>query len=375
MKMPVMKTILVPVDFSKLSRLAIESANDLAHRFGASVHLVHVHEFYYPSGLLVPVPMPILTYGDDAATRRTRRLRMLSKRSGLDSENCHFLTGAPTFNEVCNLAREISADLIVMPTHGYTGLNRLLGGSTAERIVQHAPCPVLVTRPATKSSSRHASKGYRLRSIDRILVPVDFSQTSFQALEYAIEFARRTVAHLIIFHAVDLGPALTADGYAMYDLSAVEEAVRRGAEEQVQRFVRLAKFRSVQFETVVSMANPISGICDLAEDRNVDLIITATHGRTGFKHLLIGSVAEQVVRHAPRSVLVIPSHPDVRLARLTTRTSKIKIVAGPSEKKGLSLTSTHHTTKQTRKTSAHPFPERRKINKYRESHGTSLRRS
>lgn len=365
-----MKTILVPVDFSKLSRLAIDSANDLALRFGASVHLVHVHESYYPSGFLAPVPMSILTYRDDAATRRTRRLRMLAKRSGLDPQNCHFLTGAPTFNEVCNLARDISADLIVMPTHGYTGLDHFFGGSTAERIVQHAPCPVLVARPAIESSSRHSGNGKSLGSIDTILVPVDFSQTSFQALEYAIGFARRMVARLIVFHAVDLGPALTADGYAMYDLSAVEQAARKGAEEQMQRFVRLAKFQGVQFETVVSIAHPISEICSRAEKRDVDLIITATHGRTGFKHMLIGSVAEQVVRRAPRSVLVVPSHLDVRLARLAMPTPRPKIMAAPSQKKRVSLTSTLQTAKRTRKVSAHPFPERRKTNKFRESHAT-----
>lgn len=370
MKMHAIKTILVPIDFSKLSRLAIDTADDLARRFGASVHLVHVHEFYYPSGFLSPVPMSILTYRDDVATRRARRLRMLGKRTGLDPQNCHFLTGGPTFNEVCNLARNISADLIVMPTRGYTGLAHVFGGSTAERIVQHAPCPVFVARQDIKLSASYPSNGNRVRSIDTILVPIDFSQTSFQALEYAIGFAEHMVARLIVFHAVDLGLALTADGYAMYDLSAVEEAARKGAEEQMQSFVRLAKFRRVQFETMVSVAHPVSEICSLVEKREVDLIITATHGRTGFKHLLIGSVAEQVVRHALRSVLVVPSHPDVRLARLTESTPKPKIMTAPSEKKRASPSSTPQAAKRKRKLSTHPRPERRKTNKFRESHAT-----
>jgi len=317
--------------------------------------------------------MAIITYRDDTATRRIRRLRLLAKRSGLDPENNHFLAGAPTFNEVCNMARTISADLIVMPTRGYTGLAHLFGGSTAERIVQHAPCPVLVARPRVKTPSRPSVEGSVLRSIDTILVPVDFSQTSFQALEYAVEFAERVVARLIVFHAVDLGTALTADGYAMYDLTAVEEAAQKGAEEQMQKFVRLVKFHGVQFETLVRVAEPISEICNLAEQRDVDLIITATHGRTGFKHLLIGSVAERVVRHAPRSVLVVPSHPDVRVARLTAATPTRKNLSGPSKKKPASTRATSPTSKRNRKVSVHPFPERRKTNKFRESHAMSLR--
>ena len=373
MKMHAIKTILVPIDFSKHSRLAIDTAKDLARRLEASVHLVHVQEFYYPGRFMAPVPMSIITYRDDTATRRIRRLRLLAKRSGLDPENNHFLTGAPTFNEVCNLAREISADLIVMPTRGYTGLAHLFGGSTAERIVQHAPCPVLVARPRVKTPSRPSVEGSALGSIDIILVPVDFSQTSFQALEYAIEFAERMVARLIVFHAVDLGTALTADGYAMYDLTAVEEAAQKGAEEQMQKFVRLAKFQGVQFETLVRVAEPISEICNLAEQRDVDLIITATHGRTGFKHLLIGSVAERVVRHAPRSVLVVPSHPDVRVARLTAATPTRKNLSGPPKKKPASTRATSPTSKRNRKVSAHPVPERRKTNKFRESHAVSLR--
>ena len=373
MKLHAIKTILVPIDFSKHSRLAIETAKELARRFEASVHLVHVHEFNYPAGFMAPVPVSIITYRDDTAARRTRRLRLLAKRSGLDPENSHFLTGTPTFNEVCNLAQEISADLIVMPTRGYTGLARLFGGSTAERIVQHATCPVLVARPGVKPL--HSTDGSIFRSIDTILVPVDFSQTSFQALDYAIAFAKRMVARLIVFHAVDLGPALTADGYAMYDMSAAEEAARKGAQEQMQRFVRLAKFQGVQFETLVRVAQPIAEICDFAEQRDVDLIITATHGRTGFKHLLIGSVAERVVRHAPRSVLVVPSHPDVRVARLTTATPKPKVMAGPAKRNRVSTEATSQTLKRNRKAGAHAFPERRKTNKFRETHAVAPRGS
>ena len=165
------------------------------------------------------------------------------------------------------------------------------------------------------------ASGQRINeSIDRILVPVDFSRSSFEALEYAIEFAEKVAARLIVFHAVHLGYAFSADGYAMCDLSVLIKDVRKGAEQEMQKFVRLAKFRGVKFETIVKIAPPTSEICAFAEECDVDLIITATHGRTGLKHLLMGSVAEQVVRYARQPVLVVPSHPETRTAKLSRST-------------------------------------------------------
>ena len=247
-----------------------------------------------------------------------------------------------------------------MPTRGKTGLARFLGGSTAERIVQHAPCPVLVAHKAGRAS--HHTAGDGKMSIDTILVPVDFSQPSFQALEYAIEFAGRVAARLLVYHAVPLGDAFTADGYAMYDLSALEKAARADAEEQMQKFIGLAKLGRVPYETVVTTAAPIAGICALAEERDVDLIITPTHGRTGFKHLLMGSVAELVVRHAQRPVLVVPTHPDVRLASLTKLTAPASRPAPPARKKRAPGRD-EPLTQRNRKLVANAFPERRRTNR------------
>lgn len=368
MKKADIKTILVPIDFSKLSAPAIQVAKDLARKFDASIHLGHVHEFLYAPGLLSPVPISVATFRDDAAIRRTSRLKILAKQNGLAAENCHFMTGVPTFNEICNLGRQISADLIVMPTHGYTGMAHFLGGSTAERIVQHSPCPVLVVRGNGRKPSSAARNGTALRRIDTILVPVDFSEASFQALEYAIEFAERVAARLIVFHAVTLSDSFTADGYGMYDLGALEEAARRDAENQMQKFIGLAKFHRVQFETAVRIAPAVSEVCALAQERDVDLIITATHGRTGLKHLLMGSIAEHVVRHAPRTVLVVPSHPELRSARLTNKTLPAARPRRPRAAGGLLPDVGETLTKKSRKLLAHLPPERRKTNRFRESH-------
>jgi nucleotide-binding universal stress UspA family protein len=371
MKKPNIKNILVPVDFSKLSRPAIETAKALARRFDATVHLAHVYEFYYPVGFMGPgtlAPISFPAYEDGAAQRLSHDLVALAKRHDLLPENCHLRKGPPIFNELCQLARDISADLIVTSTHAYAGITRVLEGSTAERLVQHSPCPVLVTRASRRKPSRAPVDGESVGSINSILVPVDFSQCSFQALKYAIDFAERVAARLIVFHVVHFGYAFTADGYAMYDLSALKDTARKNAERQMAKFVRLAKFRGVKFETVVNDGPPISEICDFAEQRDVDLIITATHGRTGFKHLLIGSVAEQMVRYARRPVLVVPSHPEVRAESLARAPKRAQRPTGRRVKSAAVPIARKRLTKKDRKLLTHQIPERRKTNKFRESH-------
>lgn len=371
MKRRDLKNILVPIDFSEMSERSIEIARRLARRSSASIHLVHVHEYWYPAGFMapgVPVPMSIATFREEDAERIRKQLQELAEKHDIPTTNCYIRNDIPAYYAVCKVARQIDADLIVIQTHGYTGVTRLITGSHAERVVQHSPCPVLVTRERTRKTRRIRSGAKTGESIDSILVPVDFSQSSFEALEYAIEFAERvTAARLIIFHAVHVGQAFNADGYAMCDLSVLIDEARNNAERQMEKFVRLAKFRGLQFETIIKFAPPASEICEFAEERDIDLIITATHGRTGLKHLLMGSVAEQVVRHAHQPVLVVPSHPETRRGRLTGETRHDEQPKDRPPRRRTLSPSTGRLTKGTRRLLRHPFPERRKTNKFRES--------
>jgi nucleotide-binding universal stress UspA family protein len=361
MKTQNVRNILVPIDFSKMSIQAIETAKRLAQRFGATVHLAHVHQFDYPAEVMPPappfIPFSVVSYDEDAEKRLSWQLHDLARKHDLlNSGTCHIQTGAPAFDEICRLARDIRADLIVMPTHGYTGLKHVFLGSTAERIVQHSPCPVFVSRQ-------------RERRFDKILVPVDFSGCSLDGLKYAISFAERFAAKIIMLHAVELGYVYAADGYAMYDLSELTEAARKHAERQMREFVRLTSFGPVKFDTVIRTGSPVEEICAFAKDEDVDLIITATHGRTGLKHVLIGSTAERVVRHAPCAVLVVPSHPKMRAAELTPGAGRARQSRGRAAKERQQKPiESEQLTKRYRKLVARAFPERRNTNKFRESH-------
>ena len=309
------QNIVVPIDFSKMSVQAIHVAKRLARRFSASIHLAHVRHLNYAADLMTPVPPMVpfafTPYEHDAARSVLKELEEVASECGVSSASCDVLSGAPPFDEICRLGQTIPADLIVMPTHGRTGLKHVFLGSTAERIVQHSSCPVLVTR----RNALQANNGSRFR-IKTILVPVDFSSCSREGLEYAIALANEFGAKIILLHATYLGYIYSSEGTAIYDLPALQKAARKTAEHKMRELVRSVNFGAVKLETAFTDGSPVIDICAFAKNHDVDLIITSTHGFTGFTHVLIGSIAEQVVRHAACSVLVVPSHPQIRAANL-----------------------------------------------------------
>jgi len=360
------QNIVVPIDFSKMSVQAIHVAKRLAQRFSASIHLAHVRHLNYASDFGAPaapiVPFSFMTYEQVVEQTALKELKKVAGECGVSSATCDVLSGAPPFDEICRLAQTIPADLVVMPTHGRTGLKHVFLGSTAERIVQHSSCPVLVTR----GSALQANSGSRFR-INTILVPVDFSNCSREGLRYAIAFAKEFGAKIILLHATYLGYVYSSEGTAIYDLPALQMAARKTAERKMRELVRSVNFGAVKFETAFTDGSPVIDICAFAKNHDVDLIITSTHGFTGFTHVLIGSIAEQVVRHAPCSVLVVPSHPHVRAANLAKSAgAKADRVAkqgqSPNVPRGKAV------TRKDRKLATHAFPERRKTNKFRESH-------
>src|SRR5215468_6445057 len=319
MKRSNIQNIIVPIDFSKMSAQAIQIAKQLARRFGASIHLAHVRQFNY-ADFVAPappmVPFSFMPYEQNGEQSALKELNKVASECGVSSAKCDVLSGAPPFDEICRLAQTVPADLVVMPTHGRTGLKHVFLGSTAERIVQHAPCPVLVTR----GNALQSNNGSR-RRIKTILVPVDFSNCSRRGLEYAISFASEFGAKIILVHATYLGYVYSCEGTAIYDIPGLQKAARKTAERKMRELVRSVNFGAVKYETVFTEGSPVPDICAFAKDHNVDLIITSTHGLTGFTHVLIGSVAEQLVRRAPCSVLVVPSHPHLRAAHVTKSAS------------------------------------------------------
>lgn len=148
-------------------------------------------------------------------------------------------------------------------------------------------------------------KGFQL---NRILVPVDFSETSKKALEYAVAFAMQFRAKLILLHVIQPVAFPAELGYVPTELADFGETATKAALQKLQALCRehpqqLGGEQAV--ERVVRQGTPWHEIATAAKESAADLIIIATHGHTGLKHVLLGSTTERVVRHAPCPVLVV----------------------------------------------------------------------
>ncbi|MGB9475518.1 MAG: universal stress protein [Candidatus Udaeobacter sp.] len=147
----------------------------------------------------------------------------------------------------------------------------------------------------------------RQRLIRRILVPVDFSDCSLAGLRYAVRFAKKVGARIIVLHVTDLGPVMMTSGGGDYDSSTYMEAARRRCGDQMQAFLKRVDCGGVPVDTSAVAGYCPVAIYEAAAKKHADLIIISTHGRTGLRRALIGSVAEGTVRHAACPVLVVPS--------------------------------------------------------------------
>ena len=287
--------ILVAIDFSKPALEAIEFALPLLKQFGAELHLVHVFESDEPlaSTAALPLVVPFLRVGD----RVRMHLKDVAKKYSvaLRPENIHARRGQP-FQEICRLARDRQMDLIIISTRGNTGLTHLALGSTAERVVRYSPCPVLVVRNG-KSKVR----------FKKIVVPIDFSTCSMKGLNYAKALARKFDASIVLLHSVHLQYYVSSDEYARYDLPLLMQQEEKVAREQMRELVQKTDWAGVKVEPSLQIGHAGDQVCARAKEIGADLIITSTHGTTGLKHILVGSTAEYVVRHAPCPVLVVPT--------------------------------------------------------------------
>jgi nucleotide-binding universal stress UspA family protein len=141
--------------------------------------------------------------------------------------------------------------------------------------------------------------------IRHILAPTDFSQYSKTAVAYAFEFAKAFGAKLSLLHVVEM-PPYPVEGYAPPSLAATYlEELERQAAEEISRLLADADAATVEVARLVVMGTAYRTIIDTAEAEQVDLIVMATAGRTGLSRLVMGSVAERVVRTASCPVLTM----------------------------------------------------------------------
>ena len=292
--------ILATTDFSDESLGGVRYAMALGETLKTTVALLHVIEL--PSRLS-GVEAVVLAREDSEVTKlASARLAELAKREGKGDVAVTFSvrTGKP-FHEITTAAREDAPDLIIIATHGYTGAKRVLLGSTAERVVRHAPCPVL-TIP-NSSTLKRGGKTPPLK-ITKILVPMDFSDLSKDALPWATFLAEQFKAEVVLLHVVEKFPIDYLMGRELTSHTIVP--LMKETEADLQRVAAdLTKSFGVKMSAVAREGRPYEEISEAAKLLGANLIVLTTHGYTGLKHVWLGSTAERVVRHAVCPVLVV----------------------------------------------------------------------
>ena len=222
--------------------------------------------------------------------------RVVSEAGERGVETKARITRGIPVQQINETARELKSDLVVMGTRGRTGLAHVLLGSTAEGVVRGAPCPVLTVRSV--------SKGSPPVGITRILVSVDFSDCSLEALEYTIQTARQFAASVTILHVIE--PASYGLDFTLSHAGDVRKTTN-ALEKRLGEFTALFKEQGISARHVLQSGAPGNAILDGARTAEADLIVMGTHGRRGFSHLVSGSVAEAVLRQAACPVLTVKS--------------------------------------------------------------------
>jgi len=294
------KKILVPLDGSLAAESALESAMQVARAFQAEVLLLRSIQLVYSS-----MPMAPGGYGwqwPDYAPEDTRReiLDYLNKiRQLYNCSDCHVrsiaLEGDPA-SCIVDTAEE-GIDLIVMSTHGETGMRRAIFGSVTERVLHSVKCPVLVTR----------SK----EPIRRILITLDGSLLAEKAILPTLEISRAIGARVILLRVnevISMNPLEVAVSWD-WDIPEPEQKLmgerRRTAESYLKDAARRFDLSLDEVETFVLDGSPVDRIQEFARLYGIDLIAMSTHGHGGLRRWLYGSVAAKVMRGSHCSMLII----------------------------------------------------------------------
>lgn len=289
--------LLLATDFSDWAGRAEEYACSLAASWHAHLTAMTVLEF--PPGLNpdYPVNHEYLTHRMNEATEQLADFKQRASRRGITVAT-RIATGIPS-EEINAAAQAEDSDLIIVGTRGKTGLAHVLLGSTAERVIRTAPCPVLAA---------HMEKGApsleRGVCLERILVPIDFSDCSLDALEYAALVAKQAKASIELLHVLE--PV----SYGLdFTLGHAEERTHQ-RQKLTKRLEELSSALSATGVTVKSHLRggvPVDTILDDVRSLRSDLVVMGTHGRRGLSHVMAGSVAEALLRRATCAVLTVRS--------------------------------------------------------------------
>lgn len=306
--------ILVPTDFSETAEGAVNHAVLLARTFGAKLTLLNVLDIGSIMERMMPVPpgeMPEELISaqqqvyDLVAEYTDKRLEEAAKSEFVcTAPECETVVvkGQTASSAIVEYANSSDIDLVVMGTHGRTGISEWFFGSTTERVVRIAPCPILTVGPEAPHKPREDV-------FDTILFPFDLSEASRHALRYACALAEKYAAKLYLLHVVEyrnLPESYTVRGSEIFkEVADLEQKLLDEMKREVDALYKGDHPLNAEF--IVEEGKPFEEIMAFAADNKVKLIVV---GNTGMNDTLghrLGSTAENVMPRAKCPVLIVNS--------------------------------------------------------------------
>jgi nucleotide-binding universal stress UspA family protein len=287
--------VLCPIDFSEFSRRALDHAAAIAGWYGARLTVLHVMQ------IRPAMDMPMAPMTEEEREHKIGELRrFIANVPSTIAVDCQVQEASDIHREILRQAKAVSADLLVTGSHGRSGFERLLLGSVTERLLRHAPCPTMVVPRAAPDVAVDEPVQFR-----RILCPVDFSDVSVRALEYAISLAGESRAQITLLHVIEVPPELRANPLAEgFDVDKVRAAAEVDALKRLRELTPDGT-GPCSVKTVVREGSPYREILKTAAARAADLIVMGVHGRGAMDLMLFGSNTARVSRAATCPVLIV----------------------------------------------------------------------
>jgi nucleotide-binding universal stress UspA family protein len=288
--------ILCPLDLSDISRHAADHAVLLASWYGAKITALHIsNPVVIPATDFTVAGMgPSLILTDDDIKQLHEQIAACfpaAKSSNLDI----VIDGGPPANAILDRARALPGDLIVIGTHGIGGFEHLVLGSVTEKVLRKATCPVMTVPPHSRTTSKLPFK--------RLLCPIDFSDPSLSALEFAFSLAQEGEAELTILHVFDAGDEPLTN--RPINVPEYRLQMEHDFTEKLEALVPASTQTWCHPHTRVAHGKPYREILGAATEDSADLIVMGVHGRNALDLMLFGSTTNQVVRRATCPVLTL----------------------------------------------------------------------
>ena len=291
------RKILVPTDFSETAHAAVEQALILAVKYDAELTVLHARLLFEDDPAELPKKLSSLEEEEkEVENALMRKIKKCTEHSSHLKIKHEIIRGYSAPSAILGYINNHEFDLVVIGTHGRTGLEHILIGSVAEKVVRYARFPVLTVR----------SKEYIRESFKKILVPFDFNEPAVLALKTAAEFVDDAHGEIHLLYAVeqDVHPAFYAWGMkSVFEIIPdLKEKVQTRMDESIRSIDELKDKKIVK---IVREGKPHKKISAYADEIKPDALVIGTHGLVGLERFLLGSTTERVIRSVPFPVLTV----------------------------------------------------------------------